>query len=102
MEVSKKELGHKNTNQFIDLLAHDIDCNKALVGTKQPLALELRDYQQAIVQWILRKEQAESENGTSHAILKEWFRWKQNYKAGSRYFCESLFWASQPKQAAKT
>ncbi len=23
-------------------------------------------------------------------------------KAGSRYFCESLFWASQPKQAAKT
>jgi hypothetical protein len=21
--------------------------------------------------------------------------------AGSRYFCESLFWASQPKQAAK-
>ena len=26
-----------------------------------------------------------------------------NYKdAGSRYFCESLFWASQPKQAAKT
>jgi hypothetical protein len=23
-------------------------------------------------------------------------------KTGSRYFCESLFWASQPKQAAKT
>jgi hypothetical protein len=23
-------------------------------------------------------------------------------EAGSRYFCESLFWASQPKQAAKT
>ena len=22
--------------------------------------------------------------------------------AGSRYFCESLFWASEPKQAAKT
>ena len=22
--------------------------------------------------------------------------------AGSRYFCESLFWASQPKQAVKT
>jgi hypothetical protein len=22
--------------------------------------------------------------------------------AGSRYFCESLFWASLPKQAAKT
>jgi hypothetical protein len=25
-----------------------------------------------------------------------------NFFAGSRYFCESLFWASQPKQAAKT
>ncbi|ORU94999.1 MAG: hypothetical protein A6F70_10475 [Cycloclasticus sp. symbiont of Bathymodiolus heckerae] len=25
-----------------------------------------------------------------------------NMEAGSRYFCESLFWASQPKQAAKT
>ncbi|WP_221896024.1 helix-turn-helix domain-containing protein [Bathymodiolus japonicus methanotrophic gill symbiont] len=29
------------------------------------------------------------------AILK-------SLKSGSRYFCESLFWASQPKQAAKT
>ncbi|WP_221899782.1 GTP-binding protein [Bathymodiolus platifrons methanotrophic gill symbiont] len=26
----------------------------------------------------------------------------QQTTAGSRYFCESLFWASQPKQAAKT
>ncbi len=26
----------------------------------------------------------------------------KNSDAGSRYFCESLFWASQPKQAAKT
>lgn len=25
-----------------------------------------------------------------------------SFVAGSRYFCESLFWASQPKQAAKT
>ncbi|WP_221899854.1 hypothetical protein [Bathymodiolus platifrons methanotrophic gill symbiont] len=27
---------------------------------------------------------------------------KLKWYAGSRYFCESLFWASQPKQAAKT
>ena len=27
---------------------------------------------------------------------------KQEEDAGSRYFCESSFWASQPKQAAKT
>ncbi|WP_221895130.1 hypothetical protein [Bathymodiolus japonicus methanotrophic gill symbiont] len=26
----------------------------------------------------------------------------EQYFSGSRYFCESLFWASQPKQAAKT
>ncbi|TXK99406.1 hypothetical protein BMR02_07605 [Methylococcaceae bacterium HT1] len=26
----------------------------------------------------------------------------ERVSAGSRYFCESLFWASQPKQAAKT
>jgi Na+-driven multidrug efflux pump len=26
----------------------------------------------------------------------------ERLEAGSRYFCESLFWASQPKQAAKT
>ncbi|WP_221901368.1 hypothetical protein [Bathymodiolus platifrons methanotrophic gill symbiont] len=25
-----------------------------------------------------------------------------HHDSGSRYFCESLFWASQPKQAAKT
>jgi hypothetical protein len=27
---------------------------------------------------------------------------ENSFLAGSRYFCESLFWASQPKQAAKT
>jgi transposase len=27
---------------------------------------------------------------------------KNDFNAGSRYFCESLFCASQPKQAAKT
>ncbi|MDP2201750.1 MAG: hypothetical protein Q8K07_07005, partial [Methylicorpusculum sp.] len=26
---------------------------------------------------------------------------KKDYESGSRYFCESLFWASQPNQAAK-
>jgi transposase len=27
---------------------------------------------------------------------------KRRERKGSRYFCESLFWASQPKQSAKT
>ena len=30
------------------------------------------------------------------------FYFVEEDQAGSRYFCESLFWASQPKQAAKT
>ncbi len=30
------------------------------------------------------------------------YYWIDLFLAGSRYFCESLFWASQPKQAAKT
>jgi hypothetical protein len=34
----------------------------------------------------------------SMQLLFDWFI----KPAGSRYFCESLFWASQPKQAAKT
>ena len=36
-------------------------------------------------------------NGFSSKTLKT-----EDGQAGSRYFCESLFWASQPKQAAKT
>ncbi|HIG64599.1 MAG TPA: hypothetical protein EYQ43_03330 [Methyloprofundus sp.] len=31
-----------------------------------------------------------------------WAMLKLPDNTGSRYFCESLFWASQPKQAAKT
>ncbi|TXK92714.1 hypothetical protein BMR10_17520, partial [Methylococcaceae bacterium CS4] len=35
-------------------------------------------------------------------IDKAHFELANQIIAGSRYFCESLFWASQPKQAAKT
>jgi hypothetical protein len=35
-------------------------------------------------------------------ITKNYQIGKESKVAGSRYFCESLFWASQPKQAAKT
>ncbi|WP_221897729.1 hypothetical protein [Bathymodiolus japonicus methanotrophic gill symbiont] len=31
-----------------------------------------------------------------------WAKFERASLLGSRYFCESLFWASQPKQAAKT
>ncbi|WP_221895921.1 hypothetical protein [Bathymodiolus japonicus methanotrophic gill symbiont] len=38
----------------------------------------------------------------SSARLKVSSHSKKRFVSGSRYFCESLFWASQPKQAAKT
>jgi hypothetical protein len=41
-------------------------------------------------------EKGTLQDGSDEAA-REWVK-----KAGSRYFCESLFWASQPKQAAKT
>ncbi len=40
--------------------------------------------------------------GGTFGFLKETLRGNLTGEAGSRYFCESLFWASQPKQAAKT
>jgi hypothetical protein len=54
-----------------------------------------------------------SEENTLNPFKSQKTRWRNyclfltlilggNRKAGSRYFCESLFWASQPKQAAKT
>jgi hypothetical protein len=44
---------------------------------------------------FLRPANAENPGNAVKAIA-------QKISAGSRYFCESLFWASQPKQAAKT
>jgi type III restriction enzyme len=41
---------------------------------------------------------AETKGSISSMELRE----IEKTKAGSRYFCESLFWASQPKQVAKT
>lgn len=41
--------------------------------------LDLRDHQLAIVQWILRKELAERESGTTHPLLYRWLKWKDCY-----------------------
>ncbi|WP_221894338.1 hypothetical protein [Bathymodiolus japonicus methanotrophic gill symbiont] len=43
-------------------------------------------------------DEAAKESGGSQVISQL----RKNQNSGSRYFCESLFWASQPKQAAKT
>jgi IS30 family transposase len=55
-----------------------------------------------------RNKQAESlarerhKNKPKQVKLTDEIKCIINTHAGSRYFCESLFWASQPKQAAKT
>jgi len=43
-------------------------------------------------------EAIEHAKGKSTKVVKH----KPDTIPESRYFCESLFWASQPKQAAKT
>ena len=80
LEASRKEQGSVNKNHFIDLLAYDI-VGEEFIGGDDPYPLKLRDFQQAIVQWVLRKEQSGYENGTSHAVLKEWIRWKEHYNS---------------------
>ncbi len=69
---------HKRRTTLLDLLAYDV-CNDIKDIEKKINPLELRDHQQAIVQWILRKELTGRENGTNPALLKEWLQWKQHY-----------------------
>jgi len=38
----------------------------------------------------------------AQGLIASWSQFIQDHQPGSRYFCKSLFWASQPKQAAKT
>ncbi len=51
---------------------------------------------------LLRNGAKELISQAVNAELEELLAHHSEKKAGSRYFCESLFWASQPKQTAKT
>jgi hypothetical protein len=51
---------------------------------------------------INKKEDKLGNNNTASISVRDVFGLARYRLAGSRYFCESLFWASQPKQAAKT
>ncbi len=51
---------------------------------------------------VVKVVTAHGMNGYDHYIVKHILLDKDYSFSGSRYFCESLFWASQPKQAAKT
>jgi hypothetical protein len=46
-------------------------------------------------------DQARQRRGDARKLIADGVDPGEN-RPGSRYFCESLFWASQPKQAAKT
>ncbi|WP_263459153.1 CobW-like GTP-binding protein [Bathymodiolus platifrons methanotrophic gill symbiont] len=54
-----------------------------------------------LLTWVLAAFKFES-SATNKAERYQAFVDFITQKSGSRYFCESLFWASQPKQAAKT
>jgi hypothetical protein len=53
---------------------------------------------------ILQKDVDDYIEFYNHRRFHETLAYKKPMKvySGSRYFCESLFWASQPTQAAKT
>jgi hypothetical protein len=78
----------KKTLLIPDLLANDItiqtphllhSSRKIKFKNKQDEPLAFRDHQLAIVQWILRKEFAERENGTAKPLFYRWLRWKRCY-----------------------
>ncbi|HIG65845.1 MAG TPA: hypothetical protein EYQ43_09930 [Methyloprofundus sp.] len=47
------------------------------------------------------RQRAADHLGVSLSAISRWVKAEKG-PTGSRYFCESLFWASQPKQATKT
>lgn len=93
-EQRGENLGNKKI--LLDLLAYDVGIDKKikkiseavpniLEGTKPLInkSLALRDHQQAIVQWTLRKELTGRESGANQAMLKEWLQWKSHYHYGN-------------------
>lgn len=80
---------YKNLPVLPDLLANDITENYQcatpyMSESTDKKKLELRDHQQAIVQWTLRKELAERENGTTKPLLYRWLLWKRCYFDGNQ------------------
>jgi hypothetical protein len=55
-----------------------------------------------VIKTTLNEFETTSLRDASIALLKTLDYQSDKTIPGSRYFCESLFWASQPKQAAKT
>jgi hypothetical protein len=54
---------------------------KNYIDGKKYIKLNFRHYQQAIVQWVLRKEHAGHEINTEQAILEAWLNWKKYHNS---------------------
>jgi hypothetical protein len=104
-------LGNVNTKKIIngDLAKHKLK----LEAFKSESGIQLQSLkdQNAKDLELVRLEHAKSMDKIQNEFRTEFLKYeaytsisKEKYQelAGSRYFCESLFWASQPKQAAKT
>ncbi|WP_174664591.1 hypothetical protein [Bathymodiolus platifrons methanotrophic gill symbiont] len=69
-----------------------LQCNdRTITRGVQELNAELSDENSRIRQ-----------SGAGRKLILDTTEGLEDAFSGSRYFCESLFWASQPKQAAKT
>ena len=67
--------------------------------TTYTLNIKNRDYFKKVIKGEAWHEQS---NRVYLQRIRNYSDGFKSTQAGSRYFCESLFWASQPKQAAKT
>ena len=92
MQDNSRVLQADHIDNSINNTFNFYDCNIGLQGDLNHLAQLLSE--------TGKKEEAKALENTANAL--EQLEKCKSKDAGSRYFCESLFWASQPKQAAKT
>ena len=83
--LSERDAGKNPRSILAKVLRGDPELTKALI--------DAADFNQRYTSGVLSFAEKDLPDKIKQAIIDS---------AGSRYFCESLFWASQPKQAAKT
>ncbi|TXK93069.1 hypothetical protein BMR02_15810, partial [Methylococcaceae bacterium HT1] len=65
-------------------------------GKKKMADTKKKKATKKVVKKVIKKPPSKAIKSIQHDLFSDFLA------SGSRYFCESLFWASQPKQAAKT
>ncbi len=74
------------------LSVSDRSVRRYIQALKQEISFKQARYYEPVLDMV-PGEQCQIDGGELRGVM---------IGSGSRYFCESLFWASQPKQAAKT